>query len=88
MISYAQVLMMRIIYFILGETINSAQTLNANSLSIGGISPRQETSLSNLPVAARSSFVGCIEAPEFSQYTIIPKTPERLNLDTQIQSER
>ena len=72
---------------ILGETTNTAQTLNANSLSLGGLSPQQEGT-SGLPIAARSSLVGCIEAPKFSQYTFIAQTPERLNLDNKVLSQR
>ena len=72
---------------VLGETTNTAQTLNANSLSLGGLSPQQE-GISGLPIAVRTSLVGCIEAPEFSQYTFIAQTPERLNLDNQVLSQR
>ena len=72
----------------IGQTINSARTLNANSLAIGGLNPQQASGIHGLPVAVRTSLVGCIEAPEFSQYTFIAQTPERLNLDTQVLSER
>ncbi len=70
-----------------GDTITSAQTLNADRLFLGGVNPN-EVSLQGLPVAARSSLIGCIEAPQFIQYNTEMETPQRINLDNQVVTER
>lgn len=66
-----------------GET---AQTLNAAELMIGGI--RNWSAVSFLPSDALASLTGCYEAPRFIVYSITAEPAPLLNFDTQIKEER
>lgn len=66
-----------------GET---AQTLNAAELMIGGI--RNLSAVSFLPSDALVSLTGCYEAPRFIVYSITAEPAPLLNFDTQVKEER
>ncbi len=72
---------------LIGSITDSAQTLNAAELAIGGVASPSELS-SDLPTDARLSLRGCFEAPRFITYSITSQPPPLLNFDTQIRDSR
>ena len=69
-----------------GSSSDTAMSLNAAELFLGGI--RDVVVVPGLPIEARTSFQGCLEAPRFISYSITAQPPTQLNLDTQIRDER
>ncbi len=61
--------------------------MNADRLFLGGVNPN-DVSLQGLPAGTRTSLIGCIEAPEFVQYNTEMETPQRINLDNQVITQR
>ena len=69
-----------------GSSSDTAQSLNAAELSLGGI--RDVLIVPGLPIEARTSLQGCMEAPRFVSYSITAEPPPLLNLDSQVRDER